>query len=283
MIPKGQIALIVSAVVLIAAIYFFGDFVGPDKEPETTDVEKTEGFNYGLYREALIAKMDAVARQDIDKLEKQLDQASTEEEKTAAYNALIAFYEKQSAHVVAAVYSRELAEMKNDAKVWEKTGDNFLSVLYGVQLPPEVQLFLMGNARESYQRSLEMDADNVDASISLATTYLEGPQDGTNTPMQGVSILLGIVEKDPNNVRAQLILGRYGIVSGQFDKAIERLEKVVALDSNNTEAYFFLGEAHKGSGDKAKAIEYFEKCKTLVDDPQFKQQINAYIEELKNS
>lgn len=282
MITKGQIALIVSAVILVAAIYFFGDFVGPEKTAETT-VEETEGFNYGLYREALIAKMDAVARQDIDKLEKALTEAPDEEAKAAAYNALIAFYEKQSAHVVAAVYSRELAELKNDAKIWEKTGDNFLSVLYGLQLPPEVQHFLMENARESYQRSLDMDPDNVDASISLATTYLEGPQDGTNTPMQGVSILLGIVEDDPNNVRAQLILGRYGIVSGQFDKAIERLEKVVALDSNNTEAYFFLGEAHKGLGDNAKAIEFFEKCKTLVEDPQFKQQIDAYIEELKNS
>ena len=282
MISKGQIALIVGSIALAVLIYAFGDFVGPEKTPEIT-VEDTEGFNFGLYKEQLIAKLDAVARQDIEKLEKQLADASSDEDKTAAYNALIAYFEKVNAHVVASVYSRQLAEFKEDALVWEKTGDNFLSVLYGLQLPQPVQLFVMEQARESYQRSLDLDPDNVDASISLATTYLEGPQDGTNMSMQGVSILLGIVEENPDNVRAQLILGRYGIVSSQFDKAIERLEKVVALDSNNTEAYFFLGEAHKGKGDTIQAIDFFEKCKALVEDPQFKQQIDAYIEELKNS
>lgn len=284
MISAGQVILLVSVVGLTAGVYFFGDFKGPDEGPvATTQHEGVEGtFDYGLYREMTVASFDAVTRKEVEKLEKDLAGAETDTAKAGAINALIAYFESKDAHVIAARYSADLAEMRNTAEVWNKTGDNYLSVLYGAQLPPDVQAFVLESAQASYQKALELQPDNVEAKISLATTYMEATG-ATANPMQGVTMLLDVVREDSANVRAQLILGRFGIVSGQFDKAIERLEKVVALDPDNTEAYFYLGEAHNGLGNVAKAIEYFEKCRQMVDDPEFRAQLDAYIEQLKNS
>ena len=45
--------------------------------------------------------------------------------------------------------------------------------------------------------------------------------------MKGIQQLLQVVKKDSNNMQAQMVLGIGGVISTQYDKAIERLNKVV--------------------------------------------------------
>lgn len=240
-------------------------------------------FDPMLYKAQMLGSYDSVSRQNIEGLDNALAEATADTAKLEILNALIMQYEKLGDQVLASVYSEQQAELINTSAAWLKTGDNYMSVYYVLQLPPEVTSFVVTSARSCYEKALEVDAANTDATIGLATTYMETTGTGTEQPMQGVSLLLGIVREDPDNVKAQLILGRYGIVSGQFDKAIERLEKVVTLDPQNSEAYFYLGEAYKGQGNVPKAIESLEKCRSLVNDPEFSAQIDAYIEQLKES
>ncbi|HQV01759.1 MAG TPA: tetratricopeptide repeat protein, partial [Bacteroidia bacterium] len=86
---------------------------------------------------------------------------------------------------------------------------------------------------------------------------------------------------DSNNISANIILGKLAIQSGQFDKAIKRLELVLSLKPDNTEALYFLAEAYKGSGNKQKAISLFEQCKALVNNPEFTKEIDNYITTFK--
>ncbi len=284
MISTGKIILVVSVVAVTLGIYYFGDFKGPEKtEPVVTAEEATGNFDFGLYKETVFAGLEAAERQKIEKLEKELAGATADSQKLVLLNDLIMVYEQQNAQVVASVYSEEQARIIGTSAAWEKTGDNYVSVLYAMtQLPPDVTGFVVKSAQSSYQQAIALDEGNANARISLATTYLETPDDGTNPAMQGVKLLLDVVREDSANVRAQLILGRYGIISGQFDKAVQRLETVVSLDPQNTEALFFLGEAYNGLGNKAKAIENFEKCKRMVNDPEFSAQLDAYIAKLTN-
>ena len=78
-------------------------------------------------------------------------------------------------------------------------------------------------------------------------------------------------------------LGRLAIVSGQYPKAITRLEKTIKLYPQNTEAYFHLGEAYRATGKKQDAIKMFEKCKELEKSPSFQKQLDEYINQIKNS
>lgn len=284
MISAGKIGLLVAAVLLTLGIYYFGDFKGPDKEEPVVEATETAGnFDWGLYKENVFAGLEAPERRKIEKLEEELADAEADSIKLRVLNDLIAIYERQNAQVVAAVYSEQQAKLINTSAAWEKTGDNYVSVLYALpNMAADVTGFVVTSAQSSYNKAIELDADNVDARVSLATTYLETPDDGTNPAMQGVRMLLDVVREDSTNSRAQLILGRYGIISGQYEKAVQRLETVVSLDPQNTEAYFFLGEAYNGLGQTAKAIENFEKCKSMVNDPEFSAQIDAYIAKLKN-
>jgi cytochrome c-type biogenesis protein CcmH/NrfG len=128
-----------------------------------------------------------------------------------------------------------------------------------------------------FEEALKVNPDNVDTKIALASCYT----DGTGETMKGVTLLREVTQKDSNNIAANIILGKLAIQSGQFDKAVKRLERVIALRSDNTEAMYFLAEAYKGLGDKNKAIEMFEQCKRLVNKEEFSAEIDNYIKTFK--
>ena len=79
-----------------------------------------------------------------------------------------------------------------------------------------------------------------------------------------------------------LILGRLAVVSGQYDKAIARLEKLTKQHPKNAEAFYHLAEAYRAVGKNDDAIKALEQCKKLVNDPAFSAQIDNYIQQIKN-
>lgn len=101
--------------------------------------------------------------------------------------------------------------------------------------------------------------------------------EGKNETMQGVQKLLAITRENPKDLESNLMLAKMAIQSGQYDKSIDRLEKLLKIYPDNTEAMFFLGEAYKSSGQVEKAKEWFEKCKKIVNNPDFSKEIDDYI------
>ena len=101
--------------------------------------------------------------------------------------------------------------------------------------------------------------------------------------MKGVQLLLGVIEVDSNNVKANLILGKWGVFSGQFEKAIKRLEKVVLLQPANLEAHFHLGQAFQAKGDMESAVISFKRSIELSHQPGFIENVKKIIENIRNS
>jgi cytochrome c-type biogenesis protein CcmH/NrfG len=99
--------------------------------------------------------------------------------------------------------------------------------------------------------------------------------------MRGVQILLAITRQKPDDVPANMLLGRMSIQSGQFDKAIGRFETILKTEPENKEALYFEAQAFEGKGDKKKAIELLEQCKRIVNDPAFSKDIDQHISTLK--
>ena len=79
-------------------------------------------------------------------------------------------------------------------------------------------------------------ADSV--KIQQAIQLVNGPQ-----PMQGIQMLLTMVEENPNNVEAHFVLGEFAIRSGQMEKAVARFNTIIELQPQNTLAYIYKGEA----------------------------------------
>jgi tetratricopeptide (TPR) repeat protein len=79
-------------------------------------------------------------------------------------------------------------------------------------------------------------ADSV--KIQQAIQLVNGPK-----PMEGIQMLLSMVEENPNNVEAHFVLGEFAIRSGQMEKAVARFNTIIELQPQNTLAYIYKGEA----------------------------------------
>ena len=99
--------------------------------------------------------------------------------------------------------------------------------------------------------------------------------------MKGIQQLLSVVRKDSNNMKAHMMLGVGGFVSGQYDKAIERLQKVIKAQPDNIEAVAFLADAYAAKGDKAEAIKWYTISKRLVNDSHYSQEVDERIKGLQ--
>jgi Tfp pilus assembly protein PilF len=81
-------------------------------------------------------------------------------------------------------------------------------------------------------------------------------------------------------MKAQLVLGIGGVISKQYDKAITRLNKVMAAEPGNIEAASWLADVYAESGDKVNAVKWYEYSKKLVNNPAYSREVDARIKAL---
>jgi tetratricopeptide (TPR) repeat protein len=270
---RGQIITLSACFVLLVVIYLFGNTIKPkdvnapmaanghaQPAPEKLDIE--------AYIADVNAKIeDKTTREQILSLTAQNN-----------FRALVVAYQKLDKPLAVAWFSVKSAQLDGKEETYVAAGD-YNAMLRQTAPDDKARKFLSSNAITCYEKAVEMDSSNTNNRIRLAGAYVE---DGEQ-PMRGVMILRDIVQRDSNNVDAQLMLGRFGMMSGQIDKAIARFEKILYLQPENTEALLMMAEAYDRKGDKKKALELLEKCRKTVREPGAKKEIDQYIQNLKKA
>jgi len=79
-----------------------------------------------------------------------------------------------------------------------------------------------------------------------------------------------VIAKSPNNARAYNNLGVELKNKGEYDKAIEQLEKSLKADKNYTSVYFNLGDVQYRLGNYEDAVVYLKKALTLKLNQQLR-------------
>lgn len=101
-------------------------------------------------------------------------------------------------------------------------------------------------------------------------------------PMQTILKLRTFADEHPENVEAQYHLGLFSWQTGQYDKSMERLKKVIALDPKGyPDAYAFLGQAYGSLDSSDKAIAAIEMYKTLVTDTALLNGADRFLTDLR--
>jgi Flp pilus assembly protein TadD len=76
-------------------------------------------------------------------------------------------------------------------------------------------------------------------------------------------------------------MGMLSIQSGQYDRAVEHLEKLKAVNPNHTQGQLLLGVAFMNKGNKEKARQQFELVKKLDKDPAVQATADSYLKDLE--
>ena len=212
----------------------------------------------------------------INDLEAKLQKASTDAEKADIEKQLAKAWDDVNQPAPAAFYYLAVARKENSFNQWMNAGIRFNDAYKASQDTAAAPAFVT-NAVEAFEAATKINPSSLDAKTGLGVAYVNGGA----TPMQGIALLREVVDKEPNNVAANLNLGLFSMKSGQYDKAVQRFKTLVTIKPD-FEAYFYLAESYKQIGKKQDAIAAYQKCKELMPDPSFTQRIDQYIKELQN-
>ncbi|MGO3305704.1 MAG: TPR domain-containing protein, partial [Sphingobacterium sp.] len=168
----------------------------------------------------------------------------------------------------------EMAKITPKFEYWLNAGNSYRSAYTNLQ-DTAMSAELNRLAISSYEHAIALDGNNLDAKTGLGAALVTG----TNNPMAGISLLMEVVKKDPENIQANKTLGLFSLQSRQFDKAIERFKTVSELQPD-AESFFYLATGYENIGLKNEAIAAFSKSKELASDPTLSQFIDRKVEEL---
>ena len=285
---RQQYLLTGAGVLLLLALYFFGRTVPPQKHLEVP-VAGSQGIpvtkSIGLQDILQVAQSRLTPSQlsYVTRLQNSVVRGDVKVQQINAYHSLAAFWKDSAAEgfLPYAYYTGEAAKLENSEKSLTFAAQLFLQSLRG-QDNPALKSWMATNAKELFEKALELNPGNDSSKVGLGASYIFGSSaDNPTEVMQGIQRILEVARRDSANMYAQFMLGLGGIESGQFDKAIERLTTVVRHQPANIEAILLLAEVHQQKGDKEDAIKWYELAKKLVGNKDMIKEIDQRIQSLR--
>lgn len=276
---------IASAIALIVLLYWGGNTVPPAKpkvENQPGAGAMAQGPNtmkpasFDSLLSASRRQLPKTAADSIKTIENELAANQDSSRMAVVFSQLSGVWGRNGSPAIANYYGGIAAKLEKSQKKLTFAAQYFLQLMQE-ENSPSVQVWEAGQAAWCAGQALSIDSTNEDARLALASAYIEG----TGEPMKGVQILRGITSEKPDDIPANMLLGRMSIQSGQFDKAVKRFEVVIRQEPDNKEAVYFMAQAYEGTGDKQKAIEMLTRCKKLVNKPEFSAEIDKKINSLK--
>ncbi len=274
---KHRSSLIFGLAILIGlAMYLFL----PTKKNQRDSVLSGPASKTSLeqFRYNFINKQADSTKLYLNAIEARLSQAT---DSLATVNALtegIEVYNRLQAPEIAALFVFKKVNFIKNTNSWELAGSNFINLLSDPKLDTNLFSDISKHAIQSFQKSIDLDSNNTGAKMKLAQCYMEL----SNQPMDGVQLLLGIVKKDPANIDAQLLLAKFGLVSGQLEKVSQRLENVLSLQAQNPDALLMRAEVFARMEKYELAAKDLTSVKNNSKTPQaMKEQLEVAIQDLK--
>jgi len=285
-VKKQQVILAGSGVVLLVLLYFFGNTVPPKKDapPVMGGAAQAPSQKIAFSTILLAAKqkLSPAQQEYATRLESSVVRGDVKEQQIKVYRQLAAFW-KDSAHYFEpyAWYIASAAKLENSEKSLTFAARQFLNALQGSN-PPLIKQWMADQAKELFEKALEINPANDSTRIGLGSCYIFGSSaDSPQEMMQGIQQILAVAKKDSTNMYAQLMLGIGGVVSGQLDKAEERLDKVVSKEPDNLEALLMMAEVKERKGDKAAAVHWYKTARKYLTDPGMQAALDEKLNSLK--
>lgn len=283
---RQQTILIISAIVLTAGLYFFGPTVGAKKPPLKAAIDNgphnAEGFSIETYLTETQKGLTPDRQQYLLSLENEVKRGDVNNQQLHIFHQQASFWKDSAANPVAYFYYLiQAAALDKSEKNLTFAAHSILGYLPYAEQPAQ-KVWLANEGRSLFEQALQINPQNDSSVVGLGACYFYGAgKNGDNSPMAGIMKIREVAQKDSSNLFAQYMLGVGGVISGQYDKAVQRFEKVAKAQPNNLEVLFKLAETYETMGDKANAVRWYETIERGVTIPEMKKELQQRIAQLK--
>ena len=258
---KTQILVVALTSFLFVGIYFGGS-LKPKEIKSAEKIRAVEVESTDINNLLMAAKPDLTARQEADllALESKLADASSDEEKIIAYKALASVWYSFKNSTLSAYYAEEIAELENTEEAWSIAGTTYVIALKSAE-EEKIKKFASKRSIKAFENAISLNPENIQHQVNLAIAYKEFPP--ADNPMMGVLMLLDLNKQNPENTSVLLTIAQFGIETGQFDKAMGRIEKALAIEPENPRANCLMAEVLEKKGKFADSQVFKDKCLKL--------------------
>lgn len=256
---KYQYVALLAALVLFCGLYF-----GFDTKPaarHTVDRSRAlqgEATSLESLLGAARQRLSAEQTVALAGLDQQVEAATSDAQRIEALKQLSGRWYDLGELAIAGSYAERVAELENADTAWSVAGATFYHALIDAR-DPQVRDFSAQHAVKAFESAVSLNPDYPEHRVNLALVYAEAPP--PDNPMQAVLMLRELEAKYPDAPGVYNALGRLAIKTGQWPRAIERLEKARSLDPTNPNTPCLLARAYEGAGQAEKAAEYAKRCK----------------------
>lgn len=270
-------------VALVATIYLFGRTVPAKKNIAIQQSSQAENTDVGVSIDSIIlsAKKQLPQQQALrlNMLENSISRGDVKDQMLKIYHQLAHFWaDTGNVFEPYAWYEAEAARLENSEKSLTFAAQLFLDNLQGDEVP-ERRKWKALQAKDLFERSLKLNPANDSSQIGLGACYLFGGISAM--PMEGILKVKAVADRDSTNVYAQMTLAKGSVISGQYDKAISRLETVNRIEPDNVEALLLMADVYETTGDKKTAIGWYQKSLEHISRQDMRSEIEKRINDLK--
>ncbi len=248
---------------LVALLVFLGLYLGFDTTPADQKItERSRGIQLEstsfetLLEDARAHLTDEAAKRTLE-LEEQLAKASPGAEQIKALKQLSGWWYEQGQIPVSGAYAEQVAELAKTDTAWSVAGATFFQALIG-QMDAKIRDYCGTHAVKAFESAISLNPYQVEHRVNLALVYAENPP--PDEPMKAVLQLRELERQYPESPAVYNALGRLAIKTGQWERAVQRLEKAWSLDSDNPNTPCLLARAYEGAGQADKAAEFAARC-----------------------
>jgi tetratricopeptide (TPR) repeat protein len=115
-------------------------------------------------------------------------------------------------------------------------------------------------ALESYDKALAHNPEGAEYKNDLAWLLATCPDASLRDPARAVELARKVVEKEPQGGRYWITLGAAQYRAGQWQAAVEALDRAVELGWGNASALYFLAMAHWQLDQQDEARSWYDKA-----------------------
>ncbi len=267
----------------VLILFYFGKTTTETKPVQQMKPEASNQFNVQQFILQEKQKLSPELSKSITDIENAYLQTADKSQKIIGLNTTANFWKDTAQNFkLYAFYNSEAAKLDNSEKNLTFAAQQFLTLLRD-EHDEAMLAWESDEAIRLFQEAIKLNPNNEDLKIGLGSSYVfgKGRNGDPQQTMKGIQELLGVVRRDSTNMRAQLVLGIGGYVSGQYDKAISRLTKVIIAQPDNLEAIAFLADTYAAQGNKSDAIKWYNVSKRLANNPEYSKEVDNRIKLLE--
>ncbi len=249
---RSIIATIIGFVALFFILYFGCDVRTHEQKKSIASRDVSpETFDFDKLRENAFNKLNDTFRLRIQNLS--AGNALT----PSALKGLSSTWHNAGSDEIAAHYAEEVAGLEKTDEAWSIAGGNFYLAAQKNSADKALHTYCLQHAADAFQNAASINPTRWEHRLNMALCYTENPPQ--DNPMRGILLLRDLDKEHPENVSINCNLARLAIKTGQFDRAIERLEKILPKNPTEKKIICLLADAYTGKNDP-KSATFAKKC-----------------------